>query len=539
MNGLYKYFSLYIIFVLATVFLLKTIDDVSSDNIEVQKNILLKQAQTHYFDQINTRKWNATYGGLYVKPKENQKPNKYLKDNVLKVDDKLTLIKINPAWMTRQLSEQLHNKNFHFRITSLNPINPHNKATAFEKRALEYIEQNNKVQYYEIDSNNKKFNYMGALKVEKACMPCHAKQGYKIGDIRGGISVSLDSSGYEKLVLDIKQRAIVVKSLGMFFLLSLLILILNQFRSNEKLRKEVKKQTKEIASTKQLLQKTLDADLSMLLLRDDNGLIFMNKTLLDFIGFNTQEEFNKEHDCICDFFEDTDRDDFLTTYINGVYWFDYLKLEQDNKELKVLIKKSGVYKYLSVGLKIIKTDEKDLALIIFNDITHNYVKMQNLKEQADTDTLTKLFNRNKFNEVLQDEIKLATSAKEPLSILFIDIDFFKNVNDKYGHDAGDRVLVEIAKILQSSLRTNDFVARWGGEEFVVVLQSTYVNQAVDIANKIRGKVKKYQFSDIGSLSISLGVTQFIESDSIDTFIKRADKALYNAKENGRDRVEVL
>jgi len=94
--------------------------------------------------------------------------------------------------MTRQLSEISNIKDFHFRITSLKPLNKNNKVTPFEKRALEYIERTNKKEYYELNENSK-FNYMGALVTTKACLPCHKHQGYVLGNIRGGISIGLDS----------------------------------------------------------------------------------------------------------------------------------------------------------------------------------------------------------------------------------------------------------------------------------------------------------------------------------------------------------
>lgn len=139
-KNFYKYTALYISFALCVFALFYLIDTYSKKNIALQQEILLTQAQTHFNNQVNTRKWNASFGGVYVKPQDGQKPNSYLKDNILKVDENLTLLKINPAWMTRQLSEISEVKGFHFRITSLNPINPNNIATPFEKKALEYFQ---------------------------------------------------------------------------------------------------------------------------------------------------------------------------------------------------------------------------------------------------------------------------------------------------------------------------------------------------------------------------------------------------------------
>ncbi|MDD3835608.1 MAG: DUF3365 domain-containing protein [Sulfurimonas sp.] len=130
-----KYIALGAFFIISLLTSFYFIDVFNEKNIELQKQILIKQAQTHFKDQVNTRVWNASYGGVYAIPKEGQKPNPFLRDNILKVDENLTLIKINPAWMSRQLSEISNIDGFRFRITSLKLINPDNKATPFEESA--------------------------------------------------------------------------------------------------------------------------------------------------------------------------------------------------------------------------------------------------------------------------------------------------------------------------------------------------------------------------------------------------------------------
>lgn len=154
---------------------------------------VIQEAKAHFQGMVDTRSWNAQYGGIYVKAKNEIKPNPYLKNNTLLTDTNETLIKINPAWMTRQISE-ISNKqsNYHFKITSLKPINPSNRADSFETKALKYFDRNPKEKYfYTFDKESKSFNFMGALVTAQACLKCHDHQGYKIGDIRGGIRVSI------------------------------------------------------------------------------------------------------------------------------------------------------------------------------------------------------------------------------------------------------------------------------------------------------------------------------------------------------------
>ncbi|MDA3907976.1 MAG: DUF3365 domain-containing protein, partial [Sulfurimonas sp.] len=358
------------------------IDVFSEKGVELQKQILVKQAQTHFQDQVNTRKWNASYGGVYVKPKKGQKPNPYLKDNILKVDENLTLIKVNPAWMTRQLSEIADIKDFHFRITSLIPINPNNKATPFEEKALKYIEETGEKEYYEIGESSN-FEYMGALITTKDCLPCHAHQGYKLGDVRGGISVSLNSAEFTTLTSSIKNRAIILKIFVLFFLLSITLLIYKQLKHSEKLQSEVNRRTKEIESTKQLLQQIIDTNASFIVLADGKNIIYANKTILEFAGYASIKEFKENHEYLSDMFEKVEDDDsFLQTYNDGVHWIEYLIKEQDSKELKIRIEKNNEHRYFRPYAKEIKTDDKTLYLVTFDEITNEYVKIKELEHMA-------------------------------------------------------------------------------------------------------------------------------------------------------------
>lgn len=162
-------------------------------------------------------------------------------------------------------------------------------------------------------------------------------------------------------------------------------------------------------------------------------------------------------------------------------------------------------------------------------------------QMAVTDRLTGLSNRHLLQEVLLRELIRFQRHKKPLALLFADIDYFKNINDRYGHLVGDQVLQETAQILQGNVRRSDLVARFGGEEFVVLLPETTLAQAAKVAEKLRLTVKKQRFhTEKGELqiTISLGVTEAKAGDDTTTILARADKALYQAKTGGRDQVAV-
>jgi diguanylate cyclase (GGDEF)-like protein len=117
-----------------------------------------------------------------------------------------------------------------------------------------------------------------------------------------------------------------------------------------------------------------------------------------------------------------------------------------------------------------------------------------------------------------------------------DIDHFKVVNDTYGHDIGDRVLVEVVQSAMETIRQSDVLARWGGEEFMVLLPQTTPEMALSMAQRLLENINGYEFTGIGTLSVSIGVVHLQQADTIDLLVKRVDDALYAAKESGRNRV---
>ncbi|WP_440877125.1 GGDEF domain-containing protein [Thalassotalea sp. PLHSN55] len=173
----------------------------------------------------------------------------------------------------------------------------------------------------------------------------------------------------------------------------------------------------------------------------------------------------------------------------------------------------------------------------------SYQKTQELSEKyqhlAHFDSLTNLSNRRNALLVLEQEQARVARNQEPLSVIICDVDFFKIVNDKYGHNAGDIVLKALSKLFTDNIRAQDHIARWGGEEFLFILPQTSANNACIIAEKIRLAVEKSSitFQNISiDITVSLGIAQFEASQSIDEVINNADKHLYQAKELGRNQI---
>ena len=177
-----------------------------------------------------------------------------------------------------------------------------------------------------------------------------------------------------------------------------------------------------------------------------------------------------------------------------------------------------------------KVKERTLELYKINE---------ELKLLSVTDKLTGLYNRMKLDVVIEEEVNRANRYDQKFGLIIIDIDFFKSVNDTYGHQVGDTVLVEFASILKESVRKTDIVGRWGGEEFIVISIESSLESTLKLANKIRENIEQFQFSIVKHKTASFGVSSYKRNEKIEETINRADKALYLAKESGRNQVMSL
>lgn len=203
--------------------------------------------------------------------------------------------------------------------------------------------------------------------------------------------------------------------------------------------------------------------------------------------------------------------------------------------------KDGSYRWLSWNS--VSGTSKEIIYAVARDITDKKEyeeKLHELNEQlrikSVTDGLTGLYNHQFIIETLQKESKRSHRYSEELSILMMDIDKFKRVNDEYGHIMGDTVLERISETIMESIRDSDYCGRYGGEEFLVILPKTGLTGALNVAENIRREVEELSFEGDLQITISIGVAEMYESD-YSKFLNRADKLLYKAKENGRNRVE--
>lgn len=183
-----------------------------------------------------------------------------------------------------------------------------------------------------------------------------------------------------------------------------------------------------------------------------------------------------------------------------------------------------------------------LLVIIYTTSSKNLeIKeyQKKLKNLADTDALTELYNRRYFYKMANHFLELSKRNHEPISVCMIDIDNFKKINDSYGHQEGDSVIKALSKELLSLTRSSDMVARYGGEEFIVLFPNTNIKGALTIAEKICftiENIEKEKYNISLNFTVSIGVSEYQSNQSLDEFINRADYALYNAKNSGKNRV---
>ncbi|MDD3815779.1 MAG: PAS domain S-box protein [Desulfocapsaceae bacterium] len=190
-------------------------------------------------------------------------------------------------------------------------------------------------------------------------------------------------------------------------------------------------------------------------------------------------------------------------------------------------------------LHISYVDDVKLIRIYVMDITQRKRDEEAIYLLATTDSLTGIANRREFTAILMREMDQAKRYGTPMALAMYDLDYFKRVNDTFGHDVGDSVLQAVTGLVKDNIRVTDIVGRWGGEEFMVLMPQSDIQSARRTAEKLRLAIADYNFDKVKKMTVSFGVTAFEPQDDMKSFLKRVDDALYQAKKLGRNRVEIL
>jgi len=300
---------------------------------------------------------------------------------------------------------------------------------------------------------------------------------------------------------------------------------------------------KELDREKIWFKNLLDFQKNMVVLTGPNGVIQANKAFLEFFECENLDHFEERFGKLYDHFVFFDDPNYVTKE-SGDKWASDL-YTKSNSQAKICIEKDEEEIVFMAYCTKIDEVEDSIFVVSFADITE-FEKHTNLLEHlSSTDSLTGIMNRQKFNELYDIELLRVKRSGNDLCLIMLDIDKFKDVNDNFGHDVGDTVLKIMSKIVAERLRKTDLFARWGGEEFVVLLPYTKFVDSVNLAKQLRESIESTLVEQVkevhdivyDKITCSFGVASFEPGDTKDSLMKKADEALYRAKRSGRNRVE--
>lgn len=288
---------------------------------------------------------------------------------------------------------------------------------------------------------------------------------------------------------------------------------------------------KEFTHQKKYYKKVIDNSTNIVMLVGSKGIIEVNRTFFRYFrNYATLEEFSKKHSCICEFFEK--EEDYLEAMKDCKSWVEYLIAHQSSKHKAKINIDSEVYYFLVSASDI--DISRGVSAVILTDISEQVKAKKALMLLTLNDALTNVGNRRFFDQKLSEHITLSERYNTPFSLMLLDIDFFKKINDRFGHDVGDKVLIEFSNLIKNSLREGDVFARIGGEEFAILLPLTTKDKAYILAQKLREMVESSK--GITPITVSIGLVQYEKGDEDKLLVKRADAVLYKAKETGRNKV---
>ena len=337
-------------------------------------------------------------------------------------------------------------------------------------------------------------------------------------------SIDLGVNGYTLKPIDLKKLMKTVAKVAEGRVLRKKLELLNS-----ELMQKVKEQTFELNSI-------LNSQDSLIAVSDGNGIHTINQRFLDFLGLSSLEELKSKIGSICNIFIKEDGY-YFSENLNDMCCLANID-HTTHSDIFVKMKNfAGIIFIFKMSINVYEYNGLHFILTL-SDITSLKSQSDLLQYQANHDSLTAIYNRQYFTSFLKTEISRSLRYNHLFSIAMFDIDHFKNINDTYGHDVGDEVLKNISSIVKNYLRDTDIVARWGGEEFMILLAETHINEAFVKIEQLREHIENsiLATSVKEPITVSFGVTEFMLSDSKAELLKRVDIALYQAKNSGRNQV---
>ena len=319
------------------------------------------------------------------------------------------------------------------------------------------------------------------------------------------------------------------------FLVSMLISIFIAEKFNT-LIKELENKSLELSEANSNLKKFIDNQDNIVILSDGKKINFANKRFFEFFGFKDLEEFQKHYSCISELFIENKRFFYHVEGENDSNWVETVKGLLHSQRIVSMLGKDFKPHAFSIS---INDFDKNNSIITFANISQTMLEHIKLEDKIVKDKLTGAYNREYFEQNYKRLLQEYKENGECFAVALLDIDHFKSVNDTYGHDVGDAVLVQFVKVIHKYSRKDDILIRWGGEEFIMLLKVRSAEDLEKALEHLRKVIEIEKFPTVGQKTCSMGGTIHKEGEDIMKTVKRADEGVYEAKAAGRNKVVII
>jgi len=282
-----------------------------------------------------------------------------------------------------------------------------------------------------------------------------------------------------------------------------------------------------------MLEQILHNQSTITIVTDFKRVKFASRSLWNLLYVKNWEQFFNFNDSILDLF--VEHQNYISGRTAEHFLQQYHSSDADKRLVSIITENGPTAFFISIDTLFLSDDL--LYVITLMDVTSLQASRLNALYQATYDGLTKIYNRHAFETHLERELLRVNLDERPLCMALLDIDHFKQFNDTFGHLIGDEILIQLSQEIHACIRKSDIVARWGGEEFTLLLHDTTLVQACELLERIRYTVEHLTHAVAGNITISIGVTQVTSEDTATTLFQRCDAAMYRAKIQGRNRIE--
>ncbi|MEW8351552.1 MAG: diguanylate cyclase [Candidatus Thiodiazotropha taylori] len=501
-------------------------------NLDHIDQLLQLKVESDYQTAQVLQAWVSEHGEIYVPGLHHSKEPRDGHGNSLVQSsgpDGRPLIRHSAFSVLKDVANSLAaSDSFQIRLIGRYPLNPENTADPWERQILGRLAGGVVEVAEEANFNGRPFYRLyRPIHSTPACLECHRFTGLEMGDMVGALGVNIALAPYHKMRTRTSHRLLLGHA-GTWLLGCLAILLVAR-RWSKRLHQS-KLHRSELERFRQQIDQAEDA--IFVIDPKTSRFLDVNRTACDRLGYSQEELLQLGVVDIENRLPDVD------TWRKHMMRFSETGHKSTRGEH---LCKDGSTLPVEVNSHFIKAEDGHYVVASARDISERIELQQQLEYQATHDPLTGLYNRGMFEQEMQLVLARSRRHKRPLSLMMLDLDGFKSINDRYGHPVGDDVLRHSAKILMLQTREIDIIGRYGGEEFVIVLPETTPAQARELAERLRTAIAEERIPISSGkqirITVSIGVAEYHSpEDSIEDLTRKADQALYQAKQNGRDRI---